>query len=70
MPYVKYIPDHLVLLTVSKALALKAVQDQDVEQAARYEAVFTQLVNIYNLNIVETEPSVLTRAFGVTPYVL
>lgn len=63
-----HIPDHLVMLTVCKALSILAESSEDVALCARYEAVYIQLVNAYNKNIIETLPNSLTRGFKLNAY--
>lgn len=71
LPYTEYyIPDHLVMLTLAKALALSSEASGDIEQAMRYEAIVVQLVNAYNANMVENLPNSLTQGFTLTPYEL
>jgi len=64
------IPDHLVYLTLCKALSMQADDDGDVEQAGRYEAVLTQLINAYNINIVETLPRSHGQGFTLNAYTI
>jgi len=70
-PYTEYyVPEHLVMLTLAKALVIIADNASDIEQATRYEAVVTQLVNAYNLNMIENLPNSLSQGFNLTPYEL
>lgn len=65
-----YIPDHLVMLTVCKALSILSEESGDVEQCARYEAVFTQLVNSYNENFLDTLPNTLSQGYKINAHQL
>lgn len=70
-PYTEYyVPDHLVMLTLAKALSISSENAGDIEQSTRYEAVVTQLVNAYNLNMIENLPNSLIQGFTLSPYEL
>lgn len=63
----EYIPDHLVILAITKAMSVRCQQRGDVDGLGRFEAIYTQLVNAYNINIMAFEPKTNTPV-GVTPY--
>lgn len=67
---VSHIPDHLVILTLCKALSILAEEAGDVHQCLRYETVLTQLINAYNESMAETSASSLVQGFKLNAYTI
>lgn len=64
------IPDHLVMLSLAKAHAIMSTENGDDDSSGRYDALFTQLANLYNMGQVSIENKSSSVAAKVVPYAL